>query len=77
MTGRMLEGIETLIQQERPDWVLVYGDTNSTLAGAGCRAVTHIGRARRSRSALAQRCYARGDQPRPHRSGLQFSAVPY
>ncbi len=34
MTGRMLEGIETLIQQERPDWVLVYGDTNSTLAGA-------------------------------------------
>ena len=34
MTGRMLEGIEVLIQQERPDWVLVYGDTNSTLAGA-------------------------------------------
>jgi len=34
MTGRMLEGIETLIQQEQPDWVLVYGDTNSTLAGA-------------------------------------------
>ena len=34
MTGRMLEGIEALIQQERPDWVLVYGDTNSTLAGA-------------------------------------------
>lgn len=34
MTGRMLEQIETLIQQEQPDWVLVYGDTNSTLAGA-------------------------------------------
>lgn len=34
MTGRMLEGIETLIRQEHPDWVLVYGDTNSTLAGA-------------------------------------------
>ena len=34
MTGRMLEAIETIILDERPDWVLVYGDTNSTLAGA-------------------------------------------
>lgn len=33
MTGRMIEGIESLIQQEKPNWVLVYGDTNSTLAG--------------------------------------------
>jgi UDP-GlcNAc3NAcA epimerase len=34
MTGRMLEGIEKIIQDEQPDFVLVYGDTNSTLAGA-------------------------------------------
>ena len=34
MTGRMLEAIEGRILDERPDWVLVYGDTNSTLAGA-------------------------------------------
>ena len=34
MTGRMLESIEGLIQKEKPDWLMVYGDTNSTLAGA-------------------------------------------
>ena len=32
MTGRMLEEIEKVIQKEKADWVLVYGDTNSTLA---------------------------------------------
>ena len=42
MTGRMLEGIEALIQQVQPDWVLVYGDTNSTLAGALAAAKLHV-----------------------------------
>ena len=34
MTARMLEAIESIIHRENPDGMLVYGDTNSTLAGA-------------------------------------------
>ncbi|MBN1866077.1 UDP-N-acetylglucosamine 2-epimerase (non-hydrolyzing) [Candidatus Sumerlaeota bacterium] len=41
-TAAMLRGLEAEIVARRPDWVLVYGDTNSTLAGALAAAKLHV-----------------------------------
>lgn len=42
MTGRMLADVERILISERPDAALVYGDTNSTIAGALAAAKLHI-----------------------------------
>lgn len=42
MTGRMMMAIEEVLMKEQPDWLLLYGDTNSTLAAALAAAKLHI-----------------------------------
>ncbi|MFH0815945.1 MAG: UDP-N-acetylglucosamine 2-epimerase (non-hydrolyzing) [Methanobacteriota archaeon] len=41
-TGKILSRLEKVVVSERPDFVLTYGDTNSTLAGALCAAKLHV-----------------------------------
>ena len=41
-TARMTEGIEAILLKEKPDFIVLYGDTNSTLAGAVAASKIHV-----------------------------------
>ncbi|MES9536473.1 MULTISPECIES: UDP-N-acetylglucosamine 2-epimerase (non-hydrolyzing) [unclassified Actinomadura] len=41
-TGAVMSALDPILERERPDWVLVYGDTNSTLAGAVSAVKLHL-----------------------------------
>lgn len=41
-TGAMLAAMDEVLEERRPDWVLVYGDTNSTTAGALAAVKMHV-----------------------------------
>ena len=41
-TSRMIEGIERILMDEKPDYIVLYGDTNSTLAGAVAASKIHV-----------------------------------
>ena len=74
-TARVMEAFEPVCRAEKPDWVVVVGDVNSTIACALVGAKLGIPRRpRRGRSAQLRPHHARGDQPDRHRRARRPAA---
>src|ERR1039458_10106595 len=69
-TARIMIAFEPACLEHRPDWVIVVGDVNSTVACALTAKKLYPRRSRRSRLALARHVHAGRDQPRLYRCHL-------
>ena len=77
MLAALRPGLAEAIAAERPDWVLVYGDTNSTLGGARAAAEAGVAaRPRRGGAAERRPVDARGAQPDRDRPALAAALLP-
>ena len=76
-TAAMLKGVEDVLLSERPDFLLIYGDTNSTLAGAvAASEALHSSCSCGSGPAQFQSTHARRSQPRRCRPSFPITAMP-
>ena len=74
-TARIMTAFEPVVLEDKPDWVVVVGDVNSTIACAlVCCEARHQGRSRRGGPAVSRPHDAGGDQPHPDRLDLRPAA---
>ncbi len=74
--GNTMIAFEKVLEKEKPDWVVVVGDVNATLACSVTAKTKHQGVSHRSRPAQQRHDHARRDQPPGHRPPVRPAAHP-